>query len=162
MSEAISDDDEPQTDGSVYSALTSFLREQGLIFREEAERQRVHFEYATKQAVWTTFGVAFEDDQQVAIYGVVPFAIRAERRAAALELLARINYGQVIGNFEMDLEDGEVRFKTSLDFDGAELTYNLLRQLFAANVSVMEHYLPVITAVCVEDRPVAHALAAVS
>lgn len=157
MAEHPSDDD---TGTTVYAALTAFLRGQSMIFREEPEKRRVRFEYATHDEVWTTFAVAFEEDQQIAIYGVVPFAVSVERRPAATELVTRINYGHVIGNFELDLDDGELRFKTSLDFDGAELTAELLRQLFAANVAVMSHYLPAIQAVCLDGRAAAEALAA--
>ncbi len=150
----------PVSSLSVYAALVSFLTEQGLVFTEEPEEQRVRFEYATEDAAWSSFAVAFEEAQQVALYGVLPFAVGPERRADALELITRINYGQVIGNFEMDLDDGELRFKTSLDFDGAELTLELLRQLFAANVAVMSHYLPAILAVVLRSRDAQSALAA--
>lgn len=145
---------------TVYGAITSFLTEQGLIFTEEPAQGRVRFEYASEEAAWSSFAVAFEEAQQVAIYGVLPFAVGPERRAAALELIARINYGHVIGNFEMDLDDGELRFKTSLDFEGAELTLGLLRQLFASNVAVMSHYLPAILAVVLRGRDPQAALAA--
>lgn len=147
---------------SVYSALVSFLTEQGLMFTEEPEQDRVRFEYATQDAAWSSFAVAFEEDQQVALYGVLPFAVGAERRADILELITRINYGQVIGNFEMDLDDGEVRFKTSIDFDGAELTLALLRQIFAANVAIMSHYLPALLAVALRGSEPVAALAALA
>lgn len=149
------------TSGSAtYDTLTDFLSAQGLLFTEEPAQGRVRFEYATEAAAWTTFAVAFEEAQQVAIYGVLPISVGPERRAAALELLARINFGQVVGNFEMNLDDGEVRFKTSLDFEGGELTLPLLRQLFAANVAMMEHYVPAILAVVLRGREPSAALAA--
>lgn len=137
----------PTSGSATYDALIRFLSAQGFLYTEEPAQGRVRFEYATEAAAWTTFAVAFEAAQQVAVYGVLPVPVGPERRAAALELLARINFGQVVGNFELNLDDGEIRFKTSLDFEGGELTFPLLRQLFAANVAMMEHYLPAILAV---------------
>jgi hypothetical protein len=58
------------------------------------------------------------------------------------EFQARVNYGLVIGNFEMDWEDGEIRFKTSLDFMGEPFSENLLNQLFNDNLRTMNLYLP--------------------
>ena len=44
-----------------------------------------------------------------------------EMRVPMAEFLTRANYGLRIGNFEMDFEDGEVRYKSSVDFEGIEL-----------------------------------------
>jgi len=33
------------------------------------------------------------------------------------EFLTRANYGLNIGNFEMDFQDGEIRFKTAIDVE---------------------------------------------
>lgn len=146
---------------SVYEALVAFLRSQRWVFREERARHLVSFDYANAAGAWSTYAVAFEEARQVAVYGVVPFPAEADRRAAAAELITRINFGLVIGNFELDLSDGEVRFKTSLDFEGSELTEALLRQLLRSNLAVMEHHLPAFVAVVVNKVDVATALAAI-
>ena len=46
-----------------------------------------------------------------------------------------------IGNFEINLDTGEIRFKTSIDVEGEYLTQALLLQVVAANVSTMDQYL---------------------
>jgi hypothetical protein len=49
------------------------------------------------------------------------------------EFIALANYGIIIGNFELDFEDGAVRFKTSIDFEDAKLTDALVHNMvFAA------------------------------
>lgn len=58
------------------------------------------------------------------------------------EYLTRANYGLVLGNFEMDFRDGEVRYKTSIDVEGAEIVPGLIRNLVYANVITMDRYLP--------------------
>jgi len=62
-------------------------------------------------------------------------------RLAGMEFLTRANFGLHIGNFEMDVEDGEVRFKTSLDFEGTELTPALLKGILYPAVEAMDTYL---------------------
>lgn len=47
------------------------------------------------------------------------------RRLEAAEYLHRINYGLLLGNFEMDYDEGEVRFRTSLMAEGS-LTHEVL------------------------------------
>lgn len=57
----------------------------------------------------------------------------------------------VIGNFEMDLDDGEIRYKTSIDIDGDELTPDIIKRLVYANVTMMDEYLPGIIGVIEKD-----------
>jgi hypothetical protein len=146
---------------TVFATIVRFFRGQPWAYREETERSLVSFEYAGQAGTWRTYTTAFEEAQQVAVYGVVPFAIEAEQRAAAAELITRINFGLVIGNFELDLSDGEVRYKTSLDFEGGRLTEPLLLQLVRSNLSVMEHYLPAFIAVSTRSSSAVDALAGV-
>ena len=58
------------------------------------------------------------------------------------EFITRVNYGMVLGNFEMDYDDGEIRFKTSIDLEGAMLTDDLVKPLVYANCLMMDKYLP--------------------
>ncbi|MBC7340390.1 MAG: YbjN domain-containing protein [Firmicutes bacterium] len=75
-------------------------------------------------------------------YSVCPVNVPEGKRLAVAEYLTRANYGLVIGNFEMDFRDGEVRYKTSIDVEGAEIAPALVRNLVYANVITMDRYLP--------------------
>lgn len=70
-----------------------------------------------------------------------PVQVPAATRIAGMEFLTRANFGLHIGNFEMDVEDGEVRFKTALDFEGTELTPALFKGLLNPAVAAMDTYL---------------------
>ena len=70
-----------------------------------------------------------------------------ERMAAVAEFITRANYGLIIGNFELDFSDGEIRYKTSLDVEGDRLSQALIKQLVYTNVLTMDQYLPGILAV---------------
>jgi hypothetical protein len=45
------------------------------------------------------------------------------------EFLTRANSGMVIGNFELDFADGEIRYKTSIDVEGDKLSYAIIKRL---------------------------------
>ncbi len=147
-------------EGATYAVVLSFFRGQRWIFREEPDHQRVAFEYASAAGAWSTYVAALDDAEQVVVYGVVPFAIDVARRGAVMELITRANFGLTLGNFEIDLEDGETRFKTSLDVEGAELSERLLLSMVRANLAVMEHYLPAIVGTALRDARPLDALAA--
>lgn len=45
------------------------------------------------------------------------------------ELLMRLNYDLMTGSFQLDFEDGEICFRTSIDLEGDRLSTALVRQL---------------------------------
>ena len=63
------------------------------------------------------------------------------------EFLTRANHGLYIGNFELDLEDGSVRFKTSLELADVELTAGLFDRLLTVNLRETTRHLRAIAAV---------------
>ena len=75
------------------------------------------------------------------------------------ELLTRANYGLNIGNFEMDFSDGEVRYKTSINVEGGQLTTTIVKKLVYANVLTLDKYFPSIMKVIYADIPPDEAIA---
>jgi len=55
--------------------------------------------------------------------------------------LARANYGLILGNFEMDFRDGEIRYKTSILVD-YELSAVVIKKLVYTNLSTIDDYFP--------------------
>lgn len=64
-----------------------------------------------------------------------------ERRLAVMEFVTRANYGLRIGAFELDLSDGEVRFRSAVDFEGGDLSESLIRNTIAPAVHTMNLYM---------------------
>ena len=53
-------------------------------------------------------------DEFVTCYHTAPIKVPVEQRAAVSEFITRANYGLTNGNFEMDFNDGELRYKTTV------------------------------------------------
>ena len=68
--------------------------------------------------------------------------VDTERRREVSQFLTGANYGLAAGNFELDLEDGEIRYKTVLHSYGDGLDAELLKKLVRSNGMAMETYLP--------------------
>jgi hypothetical protein len=80
-------------------------------------------------------------------YSVHPRSAPPARLSEVGEFLHRVNYGTIVGNFELDCDDGEIRFKTSLDVEGEALSDVQLEKLATFNVRSMSQYLALIDAV---------------
>ncbi len=89
---------------------------------------------------WVIFVIEREAVEQLLIYSVFPQAIPAAQRQTAMEFITRANYGMSIGNFEMDLSDGEIRYKTSIDGQGMAMNRTILNGLIQHNASTFFQY----------------------
>lgn len=91
---------------------------------------------------------AHEDSQRLLIYSrpqginLKPIDI-----AAMAEFLTRANYGLPLGNFELDMNDGEINFKNSIDVNGGDLTQEMVKTLVVFSIECVNRYLPGMRAV---------------
>jgi hypothetical protein len=67
------------------------------------------------------------------------------------EFFARANYGMVVGNFELDMTDGELRYKVAVDVESLELTNTFFKNMAYTAVVTMDRYLPGIMKVLYSD-----------
>jgi hypothetical protein len=114
-----------------------------------------------KNGSWVCYAQARDEQRQFLCYSVMESKVPEPKRQAVAEFLTRANYGLWIGNFEMDFSDGEVRFKTSVDVGGGELTTAMVKTLVHTNVLMMDRYLPGIMSVIYGGTAPAEAVAEV-
>ncbi len=129
------------SDQQIFNALVEFFEEDEWDFQWMEGASVLSMGFSGKNGKWQCFAQAREAQQQFVFYSVLPINVPPEKRQKVAELITRINYGMVIGNFEMDFDDGEVRYKTSIDVEGAELTPPMIRQMVYANIIITDRYL---------------------
>lgn len=91
---------------------------------------------------WNCSAKARVEQEQFVFYSICPINAPENKRLAIAEFLTRANSGMIIGNFELDFADGKIRYKTSIDVQGDFLSFELIKQLVHANVTMMDEYLP--------------------
>jgi len=106
-------------------------------------------------------GVTFEEDAVALFYSTLERTCPPERMAAMTEFVARANTNLYLGNFELDVDEGTVQFKTGIDVQDAALTPALVRNLVYANCLLMDRYLPGIEAIMDSDVSARDAIALV-
>lgn len=88
----------------------------------------------------------------------IPNKARPERRAACAELLSRLNFELSLGCFEMNHEDGEIRFRTSIVLPAADITSGIVEHLLRSNLAIVDQRLKPIMAVLYANTTPADAL----
>ena len=141
--ETAGDNGEDKTNGlQAFATLTKFLEDDGW-YPQQLDDKTVHRVYfAGENGELRCYAQIRVDLEQFLFYVIAPVKAPEEVRAAVAEYITRANYGLRIGNFEMDYSDGEVRYKSSFDFEGETLTPKLIKNTMYPAVHTMDFYLP--------------------
>ncbi len=126
------------------SVVERVLGEAGWKFSREDDGQGV-VDYLLEMSEDSSLIEAFlmrlsEPFQRLVLYVLIRPRAKKEHRAELCEFVVRANHGMGDGNFELDMEDGSVRFRISLDFTGISLLAPLVRNLLVDALNTIELY----------------------
>lgn len=128
--------------GRVFDSVIAFLQEDEWRYEEIPGEAAIRFGFTGRNARFECFGRVNEDHEIFVFYTVIPLRVPEAQRQPVIELVTRINYGLNVGNFEMDVNDGEIRYKTSIDVEGGELAPRMVETLLSVNISTTDRYFP--------------------
>ena len=77
-----------------------------------------------------------EKNNLLAVYGILPFLIPESHQSAAMLLITQINYDMLIGNLEMDINDGEIRYKNAIDVEAVGMDENTIEHLLQSVIAM--------------------------
>ena len=150
---------EPPADTPLLESLTRFLADDDWPYVEMEDDAGVTLAFRGRNGEWTCYAIALEERHQVVFYSLCPVIAPPEKRLLVAEFIARANYGMILGNFELDMRDGELRYKTSIDVEDSRIDAALIRHLVYNNVTIMDQYLPGFLAVIRDDISPGEAIA---
>ncbi|MBD2541006.1 YbjN domain-containing protein [Coleofasciculus sp. FACHB-SPT36] len=142
----------------IFETIVAFFQKDGWQVEPDFNDWSLMTNFQGAHGQWRCYGVLQESPKQFVFYSICPIIVASENRLAMADFLTRANYNLLVGNFEMDFEDGEIRYKTSINFEGSQLDHALLKQLAYINVVMMNQYLPGIIAVLNDNVPPADAI----
>lgn len=114
-----------------------------LISSEDGKKIYYGFQVGEEGVLYTAFLEAHPQDSRLQFYVYVQETIPESRRAAVAELLTWINNDRlVVGNFELDPEDGRLRFRAGIEVEPDELTQPMIERLVLAGTRGMLYFHP--------------------
>jgi hypothetical protein len=138
---------EAEGERALLGELKRVFVENGWPFSEVRGAQVLVSDLLGPLGTWKFYAQVVDEQDLILLYSVCPLRVPAERRPEVSQFLTGANYGLAAGNFELDFEDGEIRYKTVLHNYGDGLDADVLRRLVRSNGMAMETYLPGIGAV---------------
>jgi len=125
-----------------FEALGQFLEEDDWYPQRLDDKFIYRMGFSGKNGQFACYAQIRVDLEQLLFYVMAPVKAPEEVRPDVAEFITRANYGMRIGNFEMDFSDGEVRYKSSLDFEATPLNPTLIRNAIYPAVQTMDRYAP--------------------
>lgn len=103
------------------------------------DKQQSHHLFLRMQNKQLDCGYLFrvqEKNNLLAVYGILPFLIPESHQSAAMLLITQINYDMLIGNLEMDINDGEIRYKNAIDIEAIGIDDNIIEHLLQSVIAM--------------------------
>ena len=128
-------------------SVKAFLDTEAWRYESVPNDDALRMRYRGQSETWVVLVQAREDLRQLSLYSIVPAEIPADRVDAVGEYLHRANYGLALGCFEFDYDARQVRFRTAVDVEDAELSPAQVRNYLYMNVLTCDRYLSGLTQV---------------
>ncbi|BDA66016.1 hypothetical protein RIVM261_085830 [Rivularia sp. IAM M-261] len=135
------------TSGQIFEEMVNFFTADNWPFLQLQGQPALQIAFQGENGTWTCYARARAEQQQFLFYSVCPVKAPEDKLLSVAEFLTRANLGLAIGNFELDFNDGEISYKTSIDIEGDKLSSALIKNLVYANVRMMDEYIPGIMSV---------------
>jgi len=137
----------------VLETVMAFFDEDEWPYEVSEEESALVAGYLGENGEYTCVLRTREAEAQILFYAICPEIIPPAKRPAVAEFITRANYGMYLGNFEMDFEDGEVRYKTAADIEEQVFTSLFVKNLVYACVATMDRYMPGIRRLVSSEDP---------
>lgn len=124
----------------LFSTLIDYMEEEEWKYEILEGETIIRFHFKGRAGRLLCYGEVDEEKYWLIFYSYMPVNSPPDKMADVAEFLSRANRGMRIGNFELDFDDGEVRYKTSLDVEGGELTPKMVDNLLRANLTTIDRY----------------------
>ncbi|AFZ24527.1 protein of unknown function (DUF1790) [Cylindrospermum stagnale PCC 7417] len=126
---------------NIFAAMVDFFKiDDWTCIKIEGEAA-LQMAFSGKNGVCNCYAKAKEIEQQFVFYSICPVIAPKSKHQAIAEFIARANHDMIIGNFELDFNSGEIRYKTSINVEDGKLSFNCIKILVYTNVKMMDKYL---------------------
>jgi GTP-binding protein EngB required for normal cell division len=129
---------------TIFKSVLNFFIQDDWNYKEIEPGEAISLEVEMKNSNYTCYAIVNDENKTFRFYSTSPIKIPKNKHLQIAEFLTRANYGLILGNFEMDFADGELRYKTSILVGDNELDYPVIKTIVYSSLSTMDNYFPAI------------------
>jgi hypothetical protein len=118
-----------------------YLENDGWTYELLESHSTIAFGFEGNNGKWHCMVQTREKENQLIFYSSLEDGIPQSMIEKIMRFITIVNYRLVVGNFEMDISDGELNYKTALDLDGIESSQSLIRNIIHTNLATFDRHL---------------------
>lgn len=130
-----------------YEKLIQHLEEHDVRFMANSESSSIFAEFRGEVGTYRIIAVVDPEGDLFQVFGYAPVRIPSGARPAIAETIVRANYGLKVGKFEMDWNDGELRFQAAQILSEGQLDDEVIGRLMGTTMAMLDMYLPAVMSV---------------
>jgi hypothetical protein len=127
--------------------VLQFLQEDRWHYQKVENKPAVRTGFRGERGTWVCYIMVDEAERRVLIHALMGMNFPRQFYSQINEYITRVNYRLPVGNFEMNLDTGDVRFRTSVEVPDGQISSGQVRALAYTNVRAMDYYFPGVVAV---------------
>ncbi|MGE3779534.1 MAG: YbjN domain-containing protein, partial [Pirellulaceae bacterium] len=113
-------------------------------FQAVPEKNLVIAGFGGQHFRFTTFAQLTDDENLLQVFSYPGVVVPAGARKMIADLVARANYGIKVGKFELDMNDGELRYHACTVIANQSLSDAAIGILIGASLHALERYMPAV------------------
>lgn len=128
---------------NIANAVNDFLKEDDWHFSFDEKRGIFRFGLGLKGKLKKLHYIVDIKEDEYLVYAISPLGADdedAKMMVNMAEFICRANYGLKMGNFELDFDDGEVRFKVHVLCKGVTPTAEMIKRSIYCPATMFDHY----------------------
>lgn len=128
---------------SIANVINNFLTEDDWHFSFDDQRGLFRFGLNLKGRIKKVSYIIDVKDDEYVVYAISPLGADDDDEkmmATMADFLCRANYGLKNGNFELDMRDGEIRYKSFVDCEGITPTTEMVRNSIHCPAAMFDRY----------------------
>jgi hypothetical protein len=138
----------------ILDMVKRFLVEEDMSFMNMKGRNALGMIIKGRQSTYNVIIEAVQKHEQIICCAQCLFNIPNDKRSSVAEYFTRINYLLKIGNFEMDIEDGEIQFRIGIDAEGGMISRGMFNNMIGISINTFDQYFPGLVLICFSGKGV--------
>lgn len=130
------------TGQAMIDVVLQFFQEEQWYYQKVEDKPVIRAGYRGERGTWVCYARVDEEHQRFLFQAVTGMTIPAQHWPQVIDYLNRVNCGLVLGNFELDVDSGDIRFRVGIETPRGELTIDMVRVMAYTGVQTMDNYIP--------------------
>ncbi len=122
----------------MFQQVINFLNSNNWQYVELQSNQTITFGIAGENGNFKCIADTIKDENRFIFFAIYPTEIPNDKRNVMSELITRLNFGRFLGNFEMNYDSGELRYRVSLYHGTLLPNEDMVREMIFTSIVSMD------------------------